>query len=259
MARYKVILAYDGARYIGFQRQRSRARGISVQTAFEDALHKLGWQGKSIQAAGRTDTGVHAAGQIVAFDLNWNHAPDELRDALNAYLPFDLAVRQVDLVPEDFRPRNGVESRSYSYRLFCDPIRDPLQERCAWRVWPEVNLEILQQAADLLIGRHDFAAFGSPMQQGGSTVRKVFLARWLADGGQIVFDIVAEAFLYHMVRRLVYVQVQVAQGRRSISSIVKMLANPVEISVHGLAPAHGLTLQKVVYADASTSRQDNLE
>ncbi len=136
MARYQVILAYDGTDFAGSQRQ---AKSRTVQGEFEKALQRLGWPGRSAMMAGRTDAGVHAAGQVAAFDFDWAHTPEELGRALNANLPADMAVHRVQAVPAEFHPRFDAASRRYRYRLFCRNSRDPLRERYAWRVWPAVD------------------------------------------------------------------------------------------------------------------------
>ena len=218
MARYQIILAYDGTGFLGSQRQ---ASSRTVQSELEKALRKIGWQGQTVFLAGRTDTGTHASGQVAAFDLDWNHGLKKLQDALNAYLPRDMAVREVKAASDDFHPRFDASSRCYRYRLFCASVRDPLRERYAWRVWPAVT--DLATLADIWPGRHDFAAFGSPPRSGGSTVRTVMSARWQQQADEWIFEIRADAFLYRMVRRLVYAQVAVGQARLSASTLVQAL------------------------------------
>jgi len=247
MARYQVILAYDGTPYQGFQRLGRRSnRGKSVQGEVEDALSRLGWQGEKILLAGRTDRGVHAAGQVIAFDLDWSHPVEELQRALNAHLPAEIAARQVRLVPDRFHPRYWAAARRYCYRLFCDEVRQPLRERFAWRVWPAVSLERLQLAAALIPGKRDFSAFGAPLKKGAHTIRAVEKAGWTAQGEELVFEITANAFLYHMVRRLVYLQVQVGQGRWGLDEFRRGLEEN-QPQIPGLAPAQGLCLVEVVY------------
>lgn len=252
MARYQVILAYDGSQYQGFQRQ---PRADTVQATVETALSKLGWSGEAILAAGRTDTGVHATGQVIAFDLDWQHAPDDLQAALNANLPADISALKVQPVSNDFHPRYAATARCYRYRLFCQEIRDPLRERYAWRVWPEVTLEKLAGTAEILVGRHDFSAFGTPPRAGGSTIRSVFAADWTLvdthwENPDLVFEITADAFLFRMVRRLVANQVAVGQGRLELADLSRWLENPPAFPVQGLAPSNGLFLHKVSYGDA---------
>ena len=251
MARYQVLLAYDGSQYQGFQRQR---RANTIQAAVENALGKLGWSDRAILAAGRTDTGVHATGQVIAFDLDWGHTADDLQAAMNANLPNDIAALKVQEVAGDFHPRYAATARCYRYHVFCREIRDPLRERYAWRVWPEVALEKIAVAAEILVGRHDFSAFGTPPRAGGSTMRSVFAATWKPmdvhwEIPDLVFEITADAFLYRMVRRLVAAQVAVGQCRLTSTEIAGWLENPPDSPVQGLAPPNGLFLHSVTYAE----------
>ena len=156
MAHYQVILSYDGTDFLGFQRQ-SDAR--TVQGVVEYALDQIGWQGQRILAAGRTDTGVHASGQVIAFDLNWAHSDADLQRALNANLPNDVAVKEINIVDESFHPRYNALARQYQYQIICKEYRQPLEERYAWRVWPRLNLDLMRAGAQLILGTHDFAAF----------------------------------------------------------------------------------------------------
>ena len=245
MARYQLILAYDGARFEGSQRQAGKR---TAQGELEKALRTIGWTGRSVLIAGRTDSGVHASGQSAAVDLEWPHGPEKLRAALNASLPPDLAVRDAREVRPDFHPRFDATSRCYRYRLFCDPVRDPVRERYTWRVWPAVDGSLLQLVSPVFLGAHDFATFGSPMSRGGSTVRTVSLSEWKLSESEWQFQVRADAFLYRMVRRLVFVQVTVAQGRLSVEQVEQALATQTRLPA-GLAPAHGLSLMKVTYDD----------
>jgi tRNA pseudouridine38-40 synthase len=256
MARYQIILAYDGTDFVGSQRQAKKSR--TVQGELEKALRKLGWSGRSVLLAGRTDTGVHAAGQIAAFDLDWQHTDEELLRAVNANLPIDMAVRDARIAPPKFHPRFDATSRRYRYRLFCQPVRDPLREKFAWRVWPAIEGEMLKAVAPLFIGQHDFASYGtppraeSPAKRGSSSVRTVMNASWQATDDEWHFEVQANAFLYRMVRRLVFVQVAVAQGKISVEAVAGSLAGQAEATERselpsGLAPAHGLTLVEVTY------------
>jgi tRNA pseudouridine38-40 synthase len=257
MAHYQVILAYDGTGFSGFQRQtNNQTSAISprtVQAEVESALRRLGWSGTTILAAGRTDAGVHASGQVITFDMDWRHDTTSLQAALNANLPPDVAAHGVHTAADDFHPRYDALLRRYRYRLFCSPTRDPLRERYAWRVWPALDMDLLHASAAAIVGEHDFVAFGSPPKPGGPTVRSVEQAAWLsepADGW--MFEIAANAFLYHMVRRLVGYQAAIAQGREDPQAVrLKLQAqepvSPGSVRVRTLAPAHGLTLVEVVY------------
>lgn len=246
MARYQIILAYDGAQLLGSQRQANRR---TAQSELENALRRIGWQGRSVLMAGRTDTGVHASGQVAAFDLEWTHPLDELAKALNSHLPADVAVHAVKIVRDDFHPRFDALARRYRYRLYCQPARDPLRERYAWRLWPAPQTESLQAAAQLLIGKHDFAAFGTPPRPGSSTIRTVMKAEWQQQGDEWTFEVQADAFLYRMVRRMVYLQAAVGQGKLPAQAIADLLEGRPRVVPAGLAPAHGLTLVEVLYPE----------
>jgi len=252
MARYKLTLAYDGSGFSGSQRQ-AVSKTPTVQTELEKALRKLGWPGRSVILSGRTDTGVHATGQVAAMDLDWSHAESDLIRALNSALPSDMAVWSAKVVDDKFHPRFDATSRTYRYRLFCQPLRDPIREHYAWRVQPTVNSAVLMAAAKFFPGAHDFSAFGSPTTPKGTTLRTVKKAAWTqAAEDEWQFEVQADAFLYRMVRRMVFVQVAVAQGKVPAEAIADALAGQVAVEQRrglpsGLAPAHGLTLAEVTY------------
>jgi len=245
MARYKLILAYDGTHFRGFQRQKT---GRTVQGELEKALRTLGWEGTSILSAGRTDTGVHASGQVATVDLDWVHGCDALHRALNDELPDDLAVVAVESVSDDFHPRFDAVERSYRYRIYVSRHRDPLRERYAWRVWPPVNVPAMERAAELVRGSHDFSAFGTSPISGGTTLRTVSLAKWTQKGDELVFEVTANAFLYHMVRRLVFTMVLVGQNRLSLEDFRAAIQEAQPLPP-GLAPPQGLVLLEVRYAE----------
>jgi tRNA pseudouridine38-40 synthase len=247
MARYQAILAYDGTDYAGFQRQTSKSKKLTVQGELEAALRKLGWKGAVILSAGRTDAGTHASGQVAAFDLDWTHPVERLQSALNAYLPKAMAIKALHQVGSDFHPRYDAQSRRYRYRIYLQPVRDPLRERYAWRVWPDVDLEQMQRAADCLIGEHDFRAFGTAPRAGGATVRCVIQADWEKHASDLIFNIQADAFLYRMVRRLVSFQVEIGQGKLKVEALQERLRDLSPEKVKTLAPARGLTLVEVNY------------
>jgi len=241
MARYQVTIAYDGTHFSGYQRQ---GKERTVQVEVETALRQLGWTGTTILAAGRTDTGVHASGQVIAFDLDWAHLPGALGRALNAHLPADIAVKAVQVADPAFHPRYNALSRTYQYHLLCEPERNPLRDRYSWRVWPAVSLEQLQEAARIVVGTHDFAAFGTPPRTGGSTIRTVHSARWEMHAGGVLFEVCANAFLYHMVRRMVFLQVLVGQGHLTPEKF-SLAVEQAQAQTPGLASPCGLFLTEV--------------
>lgn len=252
VAHYKAILAYDGTNFAGFQRQ---ADARTVQGEVEAALVKLGWTQKVLLAAGRTDTGVHASGQVIAFSLSWNHSLTALQHAFNAQLPSDVAIQHLELAPENFHPRLDARARRYRYTLFTHPVRHPLRERYAWRIWFEPDFTLLEASAAQLLGVHDFRAFGTPPRPGGTTIRQVFVSVWkreMLEPEEIpcfIYEVEANAFLFHMVRRFVQLQVNIAHKRLPLESIAQYLTNPNPDPVMGLAPPQGLSLCAVRYSD----------
>jgi len=197
--------------------------------------------------AGRTDTGVHATGQVAAFDFEWTHSAEKLLWALNADLPADLVIKRLFPASADFHPRFDAASREYLYRVFFEPIRDPLREKFLWRTWPAVDEDALKRNASIFLGTHDFAAIGSRTTPKGTTVRTVTKAEWKKmPDGEWQFEVRADAFLYRMVRRLVFVQVSIAQGKCSVEKVQHALSKQGTL-LAGLAPSHGLTLVEVTY------------
>ena len=244
MERYQIILAYDGTDFHGSQFQ-TDAR--TVQGVLEGSLRRLNWPGKSVLMAGRTDAGVHAAAQVAAFDLEWKHSLVDLRNALNALLPDDVSVVQVFVRNPDFHPRYDAISRTYRYDFYTQAMRDPLLDRYAWRVWPKPDLGRLNSAAALFLGVHDFAGYGRPTRDGGSTIRNIISISWEMDADFFTLLVTGNAFLYHMVRRLTFAQVMAAQRKLELVELSRYLHNPKQKMIKGLAPAKGLTLIQVNY------------
>jgi tRNA pseudouridine38-40 synthase len=255
MARYQLRLAYDGTQFFGFQRQ---GKTRTVQSVFETVLREIGWQEEAILFAGRTDTGVHASGQVVVFSLEWSHGDEKLIKAINAKLPGDVAVREMTRVDADFHPRYDAASRSYLYRIYQQPERDPLQDRFAWQQWPKLDLERLDTAASMLIGKHDYAAFGRAMKPGASTIREVMQSCWNETDGQMQYLITGNAFLYHMVRRSVFLMVSFARGKINETDLRKGVEEAIPMRP-GLAPARGLSLIEVRYPLQKSSHNGDAE
>ena len=242
-ALYQLKIAYDGTNFLGFQKQR---KGRTVQVEIENALRRLEWKGRSITAAGRTDAGVHASGQVIAVQISWDHPLGELQKALNANLPSDVSVMNIQSAPEGFHPRFSAQSRKYIYRIYCQDQRNPLKDRYAWQVWPAVDSGRIKKAAEVVIGKHDFIAFGKPPRDEAGTIREVFTAEWKNEKKEFRFEVKANAFLYHMVRRMVFLQVRVGQGLMDITDLQKTVAGVRNIKP-GIAPACGLELAEVEY------------
>lgn len=248
MQRYRVTVSYDGTHYFGFQRQSHQP---SIQGKLEEALRRLGWSGDAVLPAARTDRGVHATGQVIAFDLDWLHTNEELVAAMNAHLPADIAVKQAEPCAADFVPRYAAASRTYRYHLVHQSTREPLRERYAWRVWPPLDLEAANQASAYALGKHDFRAFGRPTREGGSTTRTIFAVNWGEEEGGCAFEVSADAFLTHMVRCMVYQIVHMGRDGSAWESWRAALDEGAPVRP-GLAPANGLVLERVAFHDSSS-------
>ena len=243
--RYRAIVEYDGTDLHGFQRQ---ATGRTVQGELEIALTRIGWQGRAVLGAGRTDSGVHASGQVIAFDLDWLHGPEALLRALNANLPGDVAVKALEACAPEFHPRYHARGRRYRYTLYNQPVRSPQAARFSWQVWPALDALAMQQAGAALLGRHDFAAFGTDPDQGTNTVRTVAQADWqTVAGGWHTFQIQADAFLFRMVRSLVGALKRVGQGELTVAEFAALLASADRAQCPPPAPPQGLCLIEVLY------------
>jgi tRNA pseudouridine38-40 synthase len=241
--RVRATVAYDGSDYQGFQRQ---ANGSTVQEALETALERIVQVPTKVLAAGRTDAGVHAEGQVIAFDLVWRHSLLDLERAMNAVLPPDVAVRELVQSPPDFHPRYDARSRRYRYTVYNAPVRAPLALRTSLHVSKTLDRDAMREAAALLIGEHDFAAFGRP-PQGERTVRRVVEAGWSGNSPWLFFEIEANAFLFRMVRSIVGTLLWVGQGRLVLDEFAAILALRERKQAGQTAPAHGLCLIQVRY------------
>jgi len=241
--RVKAIVAYDGTGYSGFQRQ---SNANSIQAALEAALAELFGAAVPVSGSGRTDAGVHAAGQVVAFEVLWRHELASLHRAMNALLPEAIAVLSLEAAPDDFDPRRDARSRWYRYRIYNAPVRDPLSSRYSLHVPRALDVEAMQAAAASLLGWHDFSAFGSP-PQGTNAIREVLRAEWQQAGAWLTFDIIANAFLFRMVRMLVGTMLRVGYGALTPQRFAEILQTQNRSGAGPAARACGLTLMAVQY------------
>ena len=251
--RFWAQVEYDGTDLAGFQLQTQQR---TVQGEIERALEEVIGVETRVTGAGRTDSGVHARGQIIAFNAEWRHELADLHRALNAVLAADVAIVQLGVAPEGFHPRFDAVSRTYRYTLLTQTWRSPLSRRTAWQVPYQLDIDRMAQASRCLIGAHDFSTYGRP-PQGENSVRTVSQAEWRRGAGAapsesdvLTFDITANAFLYHMVRSLVGSLVLVGSGQLSADDFEGMLLARDSSLVKQLAPAHGLCLMRVDYLEA---------
>ncbi len=243
--RYRAIVEYDGTDFLGYQIQ---ATGRTVQGEIEKSPKKVIQPEIRIEAAGRADAGVHAAGQVIAFDAAWKHTLEDLHRALNATLPPDIGVSDLKIAANAFHPRFDALSRDYRYTIINQPRPIVLQRRYAYQVEKKLDLVAMRKSSRFLLGRHDFASFGQP-PQGQNTARNLMRADWSVEGNRLTFQITANAFLYRMVRRIVGTLLQVGLGRLAAGEIKNILAARDLTRSAPPAPAHGLCLMRVAYPE----------
>ncbi len=247
--RFRATVAYVGAAYAGFQRQ--AAGTPTIQAALEEALRRVAGQSVSVTGAGRTDAGVHASGQVIAFDLAWRHPPEALLRALNANLPTDIALQSIALAAPGFHPRFSARGRTYAYRFYQRRVRQPLWDATAWQIPYDLDAPAMNRAAAALVGEHDFATFGQPPQRhaAASTIRVVTCSafNWGAPGEICCYTITANAFLQRMVRSIMGTLVEVGRGAMEWETFAAAFAAVNRSQAGPSAPPHGLTLVAVEY------------
>jgi tRNA pseudouridine38-40 synthase len=255
--RYRAVVAYDGTAYQGWQAQKS---GPTVQQAIEDALATVLREPVRIAAAGRTDAGVHARGQVIAFDvsavLGDTCAPDDPRGiaplaralrSVNAVLPDDIALMSLAHATPDFDPRHDAIQRAYLYRIWNTEVRSPFERRRAWHVREPLDVDAMATAASAVVGEHDFASFQGADDQPRASVRTVRRSELGRDGALLGYAIEANSFARHMVRNLVGLLVEIGRGRRPVGAMDELLAARDRRLAPAPAPPHGLCLEWVRY------------
>ncbi|MFZ1757070.1 MAG: tRNA pseudouridine(38-40) synthase TruA [Caldilineaceae bacterium] len=258
------LIAYDGTEYSGFQVQANAPR--TIQAALEEGLEKLTGRFCRVHGSGRTDAGVHAHGQVILVSVGWKHSVDALRQAWNRYLPESIVIRQVVEAPIGFHPRFSATNRTYRYTVLHPATgtlenvqRFPLFERFALVEKRPLDVETMNQAAALLVGEHDFAAFGRPTH-GESTVRRVDSIAWAAESAgairldsphlqRLVLTVTANGFLRRMVRNLAGTLLAVGRGEWQAEEVAAALFSQDRSRSAPPVLPNGLVLERVTYSD----------
>ncbi len=247
MTRIVAAIEYDGTAYRGWQIQ---PHAPSVQQALEQAISNVADKQVRVIGAGRTDTGVHALGQVIHFDTEAVRSPREWVLGTNTALPVDVRVLWAIEVGDDFHARYSAVERSYRYVIANKPVAPALDRDRAWWIHHAIDAEVMKVAAQDLVGEHDFSAFRASACQSSSPMRHVRSVGVQRDGDRIVVDIRANAFLHHMVRNIVGSLVRIGRAMESPSWISMLLERRDRTRAGMTAPAHGLYLTGVAYPDS---------
>ena len=245
MPRYKLIIEYDGTPFVGWQVQDN---GMSVQGVVADAVLAFAGERAAVGGAGRTDAGVHALGQVAHVDLAKDWPPDTVRDALNAHLrPHPVAVLLAERVADDFDARFSAIRRHYRYRIINRRADLALEVERAWRVPRPLDAGAMHNAAQRLVGRHDFTTFRSTECQAKSPVKTLDRLDVTRDGDEVDVIAVARSFLHNQVRSMVGSLVHVGEGKWSTDDLAAALAARDRTACGQVAPPQGLYLVRVEY------------
>ena len=243
--RFKLTVEYDGTDFHGWQRQ---SNGPSIQAAIEDALAQMLGVETKIRGAGRTDAGVHALGQVAHFDAEARIPLHGYHRGLNALLPRSIAIRSVEEAAPDFDARFSARGKLYRYTLWTAQTRAPMRERYVWHLRRTLDLGEMQRAADLLVGRHDFAAFRAADCERKTTVRNLSrLAIARPEPDLVTIEVEADAFLKNMVRILVGTLCECGFGKRDAAGVRRVLDGGDRRLAGVTAPPQGLALVRVDY------------
>jgi tRNA pseudouridine38-40 synthase len=245
MPRFKLIIEYDGRPFCGWQRQ---AADVSVQQVLEEAIQRFSGETVVTQAAGRTDAGVHALGQVVHFDLSRDWDPRKVREALNFHTkPYPLAIIEAELVPESFEARFSATARSYEYLILNRRARPALEVGRVWHVPVALDADVMHQAAQLILGRHDFSTFRAAECQAKSPIRTLDRFDVGREAEHIVIRAKARSFLHSQVRSMVGSLKLVGEGRWTPRQFRAALDAADRARCGPLAPSDGLYLTGVDY------------
>jgi tRNA pseudouridine38-40 synthase len=255
MAFFKLTLAYDGAEFSGWQAQPGQR---TVQGEVERAWREITGETVRLNVAGRTDAGVHAAGQVASVESATQISPATLVGALNSKLPEDAVVRAVELAPEGFHATHDAKFKRYRYTIYNDPRRPVFLRHYAWHIPTPLDVPAMQSGGAHLVGTHDFASFQSVGSERESTIRTIFAVELapLAPGSSnrgpesdalITIDVEGDGFLYNMVRTIAGTLVEVGRGKRSPEWVAEVIAAKDRCAAGQTAPPHGLSMLWVAY------------
>ena len=245
MPNYKIIVEYDGAKFVGWQKQEN---GQSIQEALENSIKKFSSEKVNVYGAGRTDSGVHSRGQVAHFKINKNFPLEKIIGALNQHLkPLPIAVLNVQEVDENFHARFSAKLRSYKYFIINRKVPLTINRNHAWCVFKKLNIDDMKYAAKFFEGKHDFNAFRSIDCQSSTSIKTIKSCTVENNQDEIYINVSAKSFLHSQVRIIVGTLVEIGKGKIIRDDIKKIIKNKDRKRAGPTAPAHGLYLIKVEY------------
>lgn len=251
--RIKLIIAYDGTNYNGYQ---SQVNGTAVQDVLEKALADLFGRQVRTMGASRTDTGVHAEGNVAVFDIESGIEPSRIAFALNARLPQDIRIMDSSRVTDDFHPRFQNTVKTYEYHILNRKFPDPLRRNTELHYYYALDAEAMDAAARMLIGEHDFASFAAAGYSSKTTVREIYDAHVTREGDRITFSITGNGFLYNMVRIIAGTLIEIGAGKYAPEHMRDVLAAGSRKAAGPTAIAKGLVLCNIEYPDYPVGNND---
>ena len=244
---YKAVVQYEGTRYRGWQVQGNTEH--TIQGKLEALLSRMEGAPVEVHGSGRTDAGVHAAGQVISFRCIGGRSAEEIRDYMNRYLPEDMAVLSVEEAAPRFHARLHAVRKTYVYRIWNDPVGNVFGRRFLTQVKEPLNVDMMRKAAEELCGTHDYRAFCSLKRFKKSTVRTIEEIRIFQDGPKIEIMYVGDGFLYHMVRIIAGTLIEIGLGKQKPQDVAGILEEGVRSHAGITMPAKGLTLCSVEYEE----------
>lgn len=244
MKRVKLIVAYDGTNYSGWQLQKN---AVTIEQKLNEALSDLLGEEIVVTGASRTDAGVHSLGNVCIFDTNTRIPAEKICYALNTRLPEDIVVQHSCEVAPDFHPRAGKSSKTYEYRVLNREFRDPTRRLNTYFYHYTLDVEAMQKAASYLEGEHDFKSFCSVHAQVETTVRTIYSCTVTREDDVVLIRVTGNGFLYNMVRIIAGTLIEVGAGKREPEEILSMLEKTDRCCAGPTAPAHGLTMIGIAY------------
>ena len=244
LKRIKLVVAYDGTNYRGWQLQKN---GITIEEVLNKTLSELLGEDIHVTGASRTDSGVHSLGNVAVFDTNTRIPAEKIAYALNERLPEDITIQDSCEVAPDWHPRKCVSTKTYEYRIYNSRFPMPTRRLDTYFVYYDIDVDLMRQAAAYLIGEHDFASFCSSGSAAESTVRTIYSCDILKDGSVITIRISGNGFLYNMVRIIVGTLLEAGLGRMDPADMERIISARNRSAAGPTAPAKGLTMIGIEY------------